>query len=149
VPVRLRVAAGDIDAPVVPVGVAADGQMAVPERVDEVGWYRFGPAPGAAAGSAVLAGHVDDRVQGEGAFADLADLQPGDEVGVDGPAGTVTYRVREVRAFGKEALPVADLFREDGPPRLVLITCDGPFDRTARRYRDNLVVLADPIAGVR
>ncbi|GAA4808864.1 hypothetical protein GCM10023200_53280 [Actinomycetospora chlora] len=154
-PTRLRVPAMDLDAPVVPVGVAADGQMEVPGRISEIGWYRFGAAPGSPAGSAVLAGHVDDRVQGKGAFADLGALRPGDEVGVgtgDGVGtgnGVVTYRVREVRSFAKEALPVDDLFRETGPPRLVLVTCDGPFDRAARSYRDNLVVVADPVPGAR
>ena len=39
--------------------------MDLPEDVDRVGWYRFGPAPGAD-GSAVLAGHVDDAEQGLG-----------------------------------------------------------------------------------
>jgi LPXTG-site transpeptidase (sortase) family protein len=148
-PTRLRVPAMGLDAPVVPVGVAADGQMDVPERISEIGWYRFGAAPGSAAGSAVLAGHVDDRVQGEGAFADLGGLRPGDEVGVGTGDGAVTYRVREVLSFTKEALPVDDLFRETGPPRLVLVTCDGPFDRAARSYRDNLVVVADPVPGAR
>jgi LPXTG-site transpeptidase (sortase) family protein len=147
VPVRVRAPAVDLDAAVVAVGVTDDGQMAVPDRVAEVGWYRFGTVPGAAAGSAVLAGHVDDRVQGEGAFADLAGMRPGDGVSVDGPGSTATYRVREARTFAKDTLPVTDLFRESGPPRLVLVTCDGPFDRAARSYRDNLVVLADPVPG--
>ncbi|MEJ2862018.1 class F sortase [Actinomycetospora flava] len=146
-PVRVRAGTVGLDAAVIPVGVRDDGQMAVPERVAEVGWYRFGPAPGAPAGSAVLAGHVDDRVQGEGAFADLGDLRPGDEVTVQGPGGPddiVVHRVREVRTSSKEALPLADLFRETGPAQLALVTCDGPFDTEARSYRDNLVVLAGP-----
>jgi LPXTG-site transpeptidase (sortase) family protein len=143
-PVRVRAAAAGLDAPVVAVGVAGDGQMEVPERVADVGWYRFGPTPGSATGSAVLAGHVDDRVQGDGAFADLAGLAPGDEVLVERPEGTAAYVVREVRTFRKDTLPVADLFREGGPPRLALVTCDGPFDTDVGRYRDNLVVLAEP-----
>lgn len=143
-PVRVRAASVGLDAAVVPVGVTNDGLMAVPENVAEVGWYRFGPLPGAASGSAVLAGHVDDRVQGEGAFADLSRMRPGDEISVDGPGGPVVHRVREVRTYPKDAVPLADLFRETGPPRLVLVTCDGPFDTDARSYRDNLVVYAEP-----
>jgi hypothetical protein len=72
-PVRLTVPALGVDAPLDPVGVAPDGQMALPDDVDRVGWYRFGPAPGAA-GSAVLAGHVDDAEQGLGALAALRDV---------------------------------------------------------------------------
>ena len=68
-----------VDAAVDPVGVEPDGQMTLPADVDRVGWYRFGPAPGDD-GSAVIAGHVDDREQGLGALAPLRDAAVGDEV---------------------------------------------------------------------
>ena len=58
-PVRLLIPDVDIDMPVGPVGVGEDGQMSVPDDVDAVGWYKFGAAPGATAGAAVLASHVD------------------------------------------------------------------------------------------
>ena len=45
-PVGLRIPSLGIDAPVRAVGVDADGEMEVPAATD-VGWYRFGPAPGA------------------------------------------------------------------------------------------------------
>jgi hypothetical protein len=32
-----------------------------------------------------------------------------------------------------------------GPARLTMITCGGPSDREARRYRDNIVVTAAPV----
>ena len=35
-----------VDAPVLPVGVDGRGEMAVPDDVRTVGWYRFGPRPG-------------------------------------------------------------------------------------------------------
>lgn len=133
-------------APVLPVGVDATGAMGVPEEVATVGWYRFGPAPGAGTGSALLAGHVDDRVQGPGAFHDLAGLAPGDVVTVRRSAAlAVRYEVREVRAVDKQALPAGELFARDGPPRLTLVTCGGPFDRATRSYRDNVVVTAVPL----
>jgi len=68
-PVRLQL--DGVDAPLDPVGVDPAGAMALPEDVDRVGWYRFGPAPGSAEGTAVLAGHVDDAEQGLGALAPL------------------------------------------------------------------------------
>ena len=67
-PVRLSVPARGIDAPLDPVGVEPEGEMTLPRDVDRVGWYRFGPAPGAAEGTVVLAGHVDDVDQGLGAL---------------------------------------------------------------------------------
>ena len=144
-PVRVRLPALGVDAPVAPVGVDDRGRMEVPLDVATVGWYRFGPGPGAAQGSAVLSGHVDDREQGYGAFHRLGDLAPGDPVAVDlAGGGVVTYRVEAVTRLPKADLPVADVFSRDGAPRLTLVTCGGPFDYDVRGYRDNVVVVARP-----
>ncbi|SDC35559.1 Sortase family protein [Geodermatophilus telluris] len=143
-PVRLEVPARGIDAPVDATGVTGDGQMELPGDVDRAGWYRFGPAPGAP-GSAVVAGHVDDVEQGLGALAPLRETGPGDEVLVTDAAGTVTRWVVVGRELlDKQALPVDALFRRDGPPRLTLVTCGGPFLPEVGGYRDNVVVVAEP-----
>ena len=145
-PVRVRLAAIDVDASVVDVGVDDRGDMEVPGDVTTVGWYRFGPGPGAPAGSAVLSGHVDDRVQGEGAFYRLTDSSPGDSVQVELADGTVAeYVVDRVERIAKELLPVEQLFARDGDPVLTLVTCGGEFDREARSYRENVVVTARPV----
>jgi sortase (surface protein transpeptidase) len=143
--VRLRVPGLGIDADIDAVGVQADGQMALPADVDRVGWYRFGPAPGAG-GSAVLAGHVDDRDQGLGAMAPLRDAAVGQEVDVqDGAGATTRWRVVSRELIQKPGLPLDRLFARDGPPRLTLITCGGPFQPALRSYRDNVVVVAEPV----
>ena len=101
--------------------------MALPDDVDRVGWYRFGPVPGDD-GSAVLAGHVDDREQGLGAMAPLRAAAVGEEVDVTDGAGTTTrWRVISRELIEKQELPLDRLFVRDGPPRLTLITCGGPF----------------------
>jgi hypothetical protein len=142
-PVRLVLPAAGLDAPIDQVGVRDDGQMAIPENVDRVGWYRFGPAPGQP-GSAVLAGHVDDDQQGLGVLARLRTAEPGDEVRVTDADGTTTrWRVVARETITKEVLPLAELFRRDGPPRLTLITCGGPFLPEFGSYRDNVVVVAE------
>ncbi|MBW0090399.1 class F sortase [Pseudonocardia sp. KRD-184] len=144
-PSRVRLASLDVDVEVVDVGVDDRGEMEVPQDVSTVGWYRFGPRPGAAAGSAVLSGHVDDRVQGEGAFHRLSELIPGDPVEVELADGAVVaYVVDRVRRIAKEELPVDELFARDGAPVLTLVTCGGDFDREARSYRENVVVTASP-----
>ncbi|RBY84045.1 class F sortase [Blastococcus sp. TF02A-30] len=144
-PARIAVPALGIDAPVDAVGVAADGQMELPEDVSRVGWYRFGPTPGAA-GSAVLAGHVDDAEQGLGALAPIADAEVGAEVVVTEAAGTVTrWRVVSREVITKQVLPVDRIFAREGAPRLTLVTCGGPFQPELRSYRDNVVVVAEPI----
>jgi hypothetical protein len=144
-PVRLSVPARGIDAPVDPVGVEPAGEMTLPEDVDRVGWYRFGPTPGAAEGAAVVAGHVDDAEQGLGALAPLRETEPGDEVVVEAADGSTTrWTVTSRETIDKPGVPLGDLFARTGAPRLVLITCGGPFDAELRSYRDNVVVVAEP-----
>ena len=143
VPVRLVVPSLGVDAPVEPVGVRDDGQMALPEDVDRLGWYRFGPVPGTD-GSAVVAGHVDDARQGLGALAPLRSAEPGAEVVVTDAAGSASrWRVVSREVVGKQALPLDRLFARSGPPRLVLVTCGGPFLSGVGAYRDNVVVVAE------
>ena len=144
-PARIRLPSLGVDTAVVAVGVDGRGEMAVPENVRQTGWYRFGPAPGSAAGSSVVSGHVDDAVQGRGSFYRLVDLAVGDPVVVTTAAGVdLTFRVSAVRRIPKSALPVDELFARDGPPHLTLVTCGGAFDRASGSYRDNVVVTAAP-----
>lgn len=145
-PVRLTVGSVGLDAPVDAVGTEPDGTMTIPADVDRVGWYRFGPAPGDPAGSVVVAGHVDDAEQGLGALAPLRETEVGAEVVLTDAAGaTTTWRVVSREAFDKETVPLAGLFERAGPPRLVLITCGGPFLADIDSYRDNVVVIAEPV----
>jgi sortase (surface protein transpeptidase) len=131
--------------PVVPVGVAADGSMEVPENVATAGWYRFGPAPGEQHGSVVLSGHINDRDQGVGAFAVLADVAEGEPVRVTMADGRVLdYRVVARERFDKSVVPMGRIFDRSGAPRLTLVTCGGAFDRASGNYRDNIVVTAVP-----
>ncbi|MGY2126826.1 class F sortase [Blastococcus sp. SYSU DS0617] len=144
-PVRISVPSQGVDAPVDAVGIAADGQMELPEDVSRVGWYRFGPVPGED-GSAVLAGHVDDREQGPGALFPLEDAAVGDEITVTDAAGTATrWRVVSRELITKQVLPLERIFARDGAPRLTVITCGGPFLPEFRSYRDNVVVVAEPV----
>lgn len=143
-PVRVVVARLHVSAAVRPVGVDDAGNVVVPPSVDTVGWYRYGPALGDP-GSMVIAGHVDSAQQGDGAFAHLRDLAPGDHVEVTGSDA----HVRAFRVVGREEYPKATIrldryFTTAGPPRLTLITCGGPFDRGTGHYRDNVVVTALP-----
>jgi hypothetical protein len=60
---------------------------------------------------------------------------------LDGTDRRYAYRVVARRVYRKQRLP-AGLFDRDGPERLILITCGGPFH--AGRYADNVVVFAEP-----
>lgn len=142
-PASLSLPALGVDATVVPVGVTDNGEMEVPRDVGTVGWYRFGPAPGASAGSAVITGHVDDVNQGPGAFARLGDLQPGDPISVvDVDGRTLSYTVLAREQWPKSQVPLDRLFDRGGEPRLVLITCGGAFDDNVLGYDDNIAITA-------
>lgn len=146
-PTDIALPAIGIEAPVVAVGVDDDGLMTVPEDVLTVGWYEYGGAPGSAEGTTVLAGHVDSRTQGRGAFFELRSLEIGDAVAVaDEDGGQSVWRVTGRRTYDKSSLPIDDLYRRDGSPRLVLITCGGDFDDVDRHYESNVVVEAEPIS---
>lgn len=148
-PVLLRAPSIGVDAPIVVVGLEDDGEtMEIPDDVRTVGWYEpftgAGVIPGES-GTAVIAGHVDSRVQGRGAFWLLRDLRPGDVVDVEHADGTTTrWEVESVVRHPKDEIPIAEIFTFSGPERLALITCGGPFDRSANAYPDNYVVTAVP-----
>lgn len=147
-PVRLRIPAVGIDASIAAVGVDGRGFMVIPREVRQVGWYKFGPAPGDPAGAAVLAGHVDTKQQGAGALFPLRGIDVGDRITVTLAGGRdLQFRVVGKQTIVKQRLPVEQLFARDGAPRLVMITCGGPFIPELSSYRDNLVVAAVPVAG--
>ncbi len=146
-PVAIRIGDIQVDAPVSPAGVVTDGseELEVPSQADAVVWYEFGPSPGAA-GSAVVAGHVDYD-GAEGVFFHLADVQPGALVSIDYDDGAQRqFQVTGSRKVAKVALPTDEIFTRDGPPQLNIITCGGEFDSSAESYRDNVVVEAVPVA---
>jgi sortase (surface protein transpeptidase) len=144
VPTSLAIPAIGVDTEAVHVGLEDDGGMEIPEDVTTVGWYELGVAPGED-GSAVIAGHVDSRTQGRGAFFDIGQLDVGDEASVDHEDGTTSDWVVVGRtSYPKDEAPLPELFRRGGDPQLALITCGGEFDAGARSYTDNIVVLLEP-----
>jgi len=134
----------DVQAPVRPVSVDRSGRLGVPDDPRTLGWWSGGEAPGAAQGAVVLDGHVDSATRGLGALLELSRIRPGAPVLVRTARGReYRYRVAARRVEPRGSLPVG-AFAPSGPPRLVLITCGGPFDRRARRYQDDIVVYAVP-----
>ena len=130
--------------PVRPVGLEDDGQLEVPDET-EIGWYRYGSSPGRA-GATVLAAHVtwNDTI---GPFYRLGSLDPGAHVEVRLDDDTVrTYEVVERTMYDKDSLPRDRIWRTTGDETLVLITCGGDFNPEIRRYRQNIVVYAVPVA---
>jgi len=140
----LSIPAVGVEAPVVPVRISA-GALGVPQDVRTLGWWTGGAAPGSALGTVLIDGHVDSARQGVGVLSAIARLPVGGSISLVSGRGTTSYLVQARRSYAKNALP-GDLLNRTGAPRLVLITCAGPFDATTGHYRDNLVVYATPTA---
>jgi hypothetical protein len=107
-----------------------------------LGRWTGGAAIGADHGRALVTGHsVHD---GYGAMDDLRSLRRRDVVLVRTPHGLQRQVVAHVRVLTKPDLVAASsrLFRQDGPGRLVLITCTGWNGTT---YPWNVVVVARPV----
>jgi len=131
-------------APVRPVGLEPDGQLEVPDET-EVGWYRYGSSPGRP-GVTVLAAHVTWN-HTTGPFYALRNLDPGAEIVVELDDGSRRhYEVIERAIYDKDSLPSERLWRSTGDEVLALITCGGSFNPDIRRYRQNIVVYAVPVA---
>jgi len=144
-PVSLDIEGTDIDVKVIDVGITDDDEMEIPDSFHEAGWYRYGPAPGAPAGNAVLAAHIDIGTEAM-PFARLKDVEIGTIITVGREDGSrVTYRVTAVRNEPKVSLDTEELFRRDGDPQLVIVTCGGAWLSDREDYEDNVVLTASPL----
>lgn len=144
-PERLLARTVGLDLPVLSTGVAKNGQMALPDKPSQLGWYEFGAAPGDRKGAVVVAGHVDSDRYGAGPLKRLAGLDRGDRVDLrDADGDTTTYEVVTVQRISKSDFSTADVFDRSGAAVLRIVTCGGPYDAERGGYQDNLVVTALP-----
>ncbi|MET9833527.1 class F sortase [Streptomyces sp. NPDC006385] len=121
-----------------PVAVGADGRLGVPGDGRSAGWWRDSAPPGAHRGTTIIAGHLDTG-RGAAVFAPLTRARAGDIVRLGTRVGgEVRYRVRTVTVRRGGAIP-EEMVGTGGPPRLVLITCTGPY-RPGSGYRDRLYI---------
>ncbi len=158
VPLELRLPSLQVSGTMLAVGITAASAMDAPQGPSgdpvwqQAFWYRGGGIPGDA-GTATVAGHVDD-VRGRPAlFAHLGDLHPGDPVVVhDTRSGTdVRFAVDRVATYSVQqasqpavlagiygAGPVAGTGPQpapDGLAHLTLVTCAGDFVHGAYDHR--------------
>lgn len=138
-PLRVRIPAIGVDAPLRRLGLNADGSLEVP-GFEEAGWYGGGTRPGEP-GPAVVAAHLDSTT-GPAVFYRLGQLRPGDVVLVDYGDGTAAFGVQRSERFAKSQFPTETVYGRTDTPELRLVTCDGEFDRRTRSYKDNLIVWA-------
>lgn len=125
-----------------PLGLTLDGEVAVPEAYDTVGYYKYGPTPGEL-GPAVVLGHVDS-VAGPAVFYSLGQLEVGDEIDIDREDGTTaTFLVTKLERHPQSGFPTEEVYGNINYAGLRLITCSGIFNKGAQRYSHNLIVFAE------
>lgn len=140
-PVSLTIPAIGVKTSLVRLGLQANGTLQVPGSTTVAGWYTGSPRPGAA-GSAVIAGHVDSRY-GPGIFFWLRTMRPGERIYVKRADGTLAvFTVTGVRAYPKDQFPTAAVYGPAPDAELRLITCGGLFDQSVGSYLSNVVVFA-------
>ncbi|MDQ2797355.1 MAG: class F sortase [Actinomycetota bacterium] len=148
-PNRIDIPKLKASAPIVDVGTTSDGELAVPVNPRVAGWWSPGAKPGAATGTAIIAGHIN-YAGVTGTFANIGKLQPGDTVNVYGKQNAskamVRFRVTGVRSYKKTVLPYKQIFDQKSVGRLALVTCGGAFDTSTGNYLENIVVFAVPMA---
>lgn len=144
-PTRVRIDALQVDLPVEAVGVTGEGAMSIPRSAFVAGWYRHSARPGSPQGAQVIAAHVSSRVDGPGPLSRLERARPGQEIVVESDNGAARYVVESIQRVPKLRLDSDALFDRTGPHRLNLVTCGGRYDRAARSYEDNVVVVARPV----
>jgi hypothetical protein len=118
------------------------GVLPIPRGLGDAAWW--GAKLGAGQGAALLSGHVNWEGT-RGPFDELWRMRDGDEVSVvDASGGRWVYRVDDVVTVPKETLPAqaARWFGQDGPHRLVLVTCGGDYVGGTEGYDENRLVTA-------
>jgi hypothetical protein len=143
-PVHLAIPAIGVSTALIPLGLNADGTIAVPPlgRTAPAGWYRYLATPGEI-GPAVILGHVDSARDGPAVFFRLLDLRPGDTVAVSRADGrTAVFTVTRVEEYPKSSFPTESVYGPLDHPGLRLVTCGGTFDKLRRQYHGNVVAYA-------
>lgn len=140
VPLELQIPALKVEAPVIGVGLNSNNEMDAPRGPigdaiwQTAMWYRGSGIPGEA-GTATIAGHVNDPLGLPGVFGHLRDLKPGDEIIVlfKNTSEEIHYTVVQNLIYTKREANDPDLRAmifdaepsSDGLSHLALITCTG------------------------
>ncbi|GAA4808886.1 class F sortase [Streptomyces ziwulingensis] len=142
VPGRVRIDGIQVDAPMMPVGLDADGWVGAPPPEDSnlAGWFTGAVSPGEK-GTAVVVGHVDNK-QGPAVFYGLGALKPGNGVEIDREDGkTAVFEIYGIEVFEKDDFPGDRVYASKGGPELRVITCGGGFSKQ-NGYAGNVVAFA-------
>ncbi len=146
-PVRLKIPVIGVDSLIEDALVTPDGRMDVPAGSVNVAWFALGPHPGAV-GSAVIGGHYGIENGVPFVFYKLDTLKVGDKVYiVDDKNKVITFQVRAIQLFDRNADASTVFNSTDGLAHLNLITCEGIWNKVDGNYPERRVVFTDLIPG--
>ncbi|MDO8530454.1 MAG: class F sortase [bacterium] len=139
-PKRLTIPSISVDAPVINVGLTAQGAVEAPKTPHEVAWYQLGPRPGEK-GSSVITGHFGPWQTGASSvFDNLNKLKTGDKIYVkDDKGNELNFEVTGSRIYQPHEAPTEVFNKTDGT-YLNLITCNGEWLKNQDTYNQRLVV---------
>lgn len=144
-PAQIRVPSIGVKANIEPTGILENGEMGVPEDVDQVGWFEPGFKAGAK-GNAVLAGHVDS-LTGPAIFYELEDVEVGETVILtDADGREMVFEVKNLTSYETDEAPIEEIFGNSDKRMINLITCTGDFNRDIGSHEERLVVTAELVS---
>ena len=128
------------------VGLTPNGAIGIPTNYTDVAWFSRSAVPGTA-GTSVVVGHRDTRVFAPGVFRYLGTLVPGDDVYVDRDGTRFHFKLTDKRVYAEDTDRMAEIMGQgDATTRLNLITCDGVWNQSVRRYNERLVIFTELVA---
>lgn len=134
----------NINCPVDPVGVTADGYMDTVPAHDRAGWLQTSGTP-SSGGNVIIAGH--NRYHGNlGYFSVIrTDAKVGDQVMVQMDNGEYAfYLIESIQTFKYDEVP-DEIMSVYGEPRLTLITCLGDYDYNLMMSKSRVVAICRPV----
>ncbi|TWT06444.1 sortase [Planococcus sp. CPCC 101016] len=144
-PAKIEVPSIGVKANIEPTGILDNGEMGVPEDVDQVGWFKPGFKAGAK-GNAVLAGHVDS-LTGPAVFYELKNVEVGETVILtDADGREMVFEVKNLTSYETDEAPIEEIFGSSDKRMINLITCTGDFNRDIGSHEERLVVTAELIS---
>lgn len=144
-PAEVEVPSIGVKANIEPTGILDNGEMGVPEDVDQVGWFKPGFKAGAK-GHAVLAGHVDS-LTGPAVFYELKNVKVGETVILkDADGRKMVFEVTNLTSYETDEAPIEEIFGSSDKRLINLITCTGDFNRDIGSHEERLVVTAELVS---
>ena len=143
-PKELSIPIINVDAKIQYIGIASNGKLATPSNFTDVGWFQNGVVPGDK-GSAIIDGHVDDGLAFPAVFANLGNLNIGDDIYIDTVGrGTLHFQVTNIQDYDANA-ETSEIFNQNDGNYIKLITCAGVWSILRRTHSQRLVVTAEQI----